>query len=342
MKKSKRGSFINRRAAILLSLLLILVLTLIFIQKDLSVADDVLTITAKHIMKEPGGLDDPIWQQAPAVQVPVEGREVMARAEGSVMTRAVYTDDSIYFLFQWKDPTHSIIKQSWEYDGKNWRHLKGNEDRLAVLFEITRIDKFSSKGCAVTCHSPADVEKKNWKLATRTAAEKGDLWHWKAARSDPYGYADDAWLTIAGNPSGSYRETGRRKDKGTGGDIKNETKDRTRPLYMQDPNKKPIRHGFLLMEEAVRISDYSVFKPGDVIPYRLPVKPSGARFDVKVTSRYKDGQWNLMIYRKLDTGHEDDVVFNSLKRYSFAMAVFDDSGDDHSKATKPMVLTFKK
>ena len=342
MKKSKRGSFINRRAAICLPLLLILVLTLIFIQKDLSVADDVLTITALHIMKEPGGLDDPIWQQAPAVQVPVEGREVMARAEGSVMTRAVYTDDSIYFLFQWKDPTHSIIKQSWEYDGKNWRHLKGNEDRLAVLFEITRIDKFSSKGCAVSCHSPADVEKKNWKLATRTAAEKGDLWHWKAARSDPYGYADDAWLTIAGNPSGSYRETGRRKDKGTGGDIKNETKDRTRPLYMQDPNKKPIRHGFLLMEEAVRISDYSVFKPGDVIPYRLPVKPSGARFDVKVTSRYKDGQWNLMIYRKLDTGHEDDVVFNPLKRYSFAMAVFDDSGADHSKATKPMVLTFKK
>ncbi len=47
-----------------------------------------------------------------------------------------------------------------------------------------------------------------------------------------------------------------------------------------------------------------------------------------------------MLYRKLDTGHADDVAFNPLKRYSLAMAVFDDSGADHSKATKPMVLKF--
>lgn len=50
--------------------------------------------------------------------------------------------------------------------------------------------------------------------------------------------------------------------------------------------------------------------------------------------------WTVMLFRKLDTGHEDDVIFNTLKRYSFAMAVFDDSGADHSKATRPMILTF--
>jgi hypothetical protein len=47
-----------------------------------------------------------------------------------------------------------------------------------------------------------------------------------------------------------------------------------------------------------------------------------------------------MLYRKLDTGHEDDVLFDPRKEYSFAMALFDDSGDDHSKATKPMTLRF--
>ncbi|MBW2209243.1 MAG: hypothetical protein JRG79_20280, partial [Deltaproteobacteria bacterium] len=166
------------------------------------------------------------------------------------------------------------------------------------------------------------------------------LWHWKAARSDPYKHADDAWLTVAGNPSGSYRETGRRKDAGKGGDVKNQTKDGTRPLYMQDPTKSPTLPGFLLFEEVVKIIDYSIFKTGDVIPFRLPLKPSGSRFDVKAESHYADGYWTLMLYRKLDTGHEDDVSFNPMKRYSFAMALFDDSGDDHSKATKPMVLKF--
>jgi hypothetical protein len=48
----------------------------------------------------------------------------------------------------------------------------------------------------------------------------------------------------------------------------------------------------------------------------------------------------VMLYRKLNTGHEDDVAFNPMKNYSFALAVFDDSGSDHSKATEPMSLTF--
>ena len=96
------------------------------------------------------------------------------------------------------------------------------------------------------------------------------------------------------------------------------------------------------MEEAVKISDYAMFKPGDVIPFRLPIKPSGSRFDVKALSRYDNGGWSVMLYRKLNTGHEDDVVFNPRKNYSFAMAVFDDSGADHSKATQPMILKFSR
>jgi hypothetical protein len=252
----------------------------------------------------------------------------------------LYTDERLFFLFKWKDPTHSITKQSWMFNGQKWVHLKGNEDRIAVLFEITRINKFATRGCAITCHSPADVPRKDWKFATKTDDEKGDLWHWKAARSAPYGYADDAWLTVAGNPTGSYRETGRRKDAGAGGDVKNETPDGIRPFYMQNSAVKPSVPGFLLAEEAVKITDYSIFKSGDIIPYRLPLKPSGSRFDVKAISRYADGGWMVMLSRKLDTGHEDDVVFNPKKRYSFAIAVFDDSGSEHSKATEPMTLLF--
>ena len=184
--------------------------------------------------------------------------------------------------------------------------------------------------------------EKEWYYAVGSAKEKADMWHWKAARSAPYFYADDAWLTVAGNPTGSYRETGRRKDKGAGGDVKNETADKSRPLYMQDPRKKPSVPGFLLLKEAIKITDYSIFKTGDVIPYRLPRRPSDSRFDVKAISRYVDGGWTVMLYRRLDTGHEDDVIFNPQKKYSFAIAVFDDSGADHSKATLPLTLEFSR
>ena len=301
-----------------------------------------LVVTANFVEKAPKGLDDPIWSQANAVQLLVEGREKSAGGNGTVTARAIYSDESLYFLFKWKDPTRSVIKQSWEFDGKKWHHLKGNEDRIALLFEITRINKFATRGCAVTCHSPADVPREKWKFATKTAVEKGDLWHWKAARSAPYNYADDAWLTLAGNPTGSYRETGRRKDTGSGGDIKNQTEDGSRPMYMQDPNKNQLVTGFLLLEEAIKITDYSIFKAGDIIPYRIPIRPSGSRFDVKATSQFVDGGWMVMLYRKLNTGHEDDVIFNPMKSYSFALAVFDNSGSDHSKATEPMTLRFSR
>ena len=301
-----------------------------------------LVVTASFVKNPPTGLDDPVWSRAQAAQLLVEGREKPGGANGTVTTRALYTDDSLFFLFKWKDPTRSVIKQSWKFDGQRWFHLEGNEDRIALLFEITRISQFATRGCAVTCHSPADLPREQWKFATKTAAEKGDLWHWKAARSAPYNYADDAWLTLAGNPTGSYRETGRRKDVGAGGDVKNQTEDGNRPFYMQDPAKRPSVPGFLLLEDAIKITDYSVFKPGDVIPYRLPIKPSGSRFDVKAISRHANGGWMVMLYRKLNTGHDDDIVFNPMKNYSFALAVFDDSGSDHSKATEPMTLNFSR
>jgi len=303
-------------------------------------AEQQLSLTAKHIEKAPVGLDDPVWQKVQPVEVPVKGRESFAEEEVMVTTKAVYTDDSIYFLFKWKDPTESVTKEAWKFDGEKWSHLKGDEDRIALLFEITRINNFATKGCAVVCHSPPDVPRKDWRFATQTIAEKGDLWHWKAARSNPYHHADDGWLTVAGNPSGSYRTTGRRNDAGEGGDVRNETEDKSQPLYVQDPSKKPSAPGFLLYEEAIKIRDYAMFKAGDIVTYRMPKEPSGSRFDVKAVDQYGGGGWTVMLYRKLDTGHEDDVMFDPRKSYSFAMALFDDSGEDHSKATKAMILRF--
>jgi hypothetical protein len=299
-------------------------------------AAEKMTVKAAFVDLAPTALDDPSWQKAKVAEVPFEGKEKFKGKKVNVSTRAVYTKDSVHFLLRWKDATRSVTKGAWQYDGKNWSRLKGDEDRIALVFEIDRINNFATKGCTVLCHGPVGAPAKEFKLATANAAEKGDLWHWKAARSAPYNSADDTWVTVAGE------KTGRKNDAGGGGDAENQTEDKSKPLYMQDPAKKASVPGFLLFEEATKITDYSVFKAGDTISYRMPKKPSGSRGDIMAMSRYSDGEWTVMLSRKLDTGNEDDVAFTPKQRYSFAMAVFDDSGDEHSYDSEALGLEFVK
>jgi hypothetical protein len=140
----------------------------------------------------------------------------------------------------------------------------------------------------------------------------------------------------------SEKKGGRKGDAGSGGDKKNITADKSKPMYMLAPGKKLGKHGILLAEDAVEIADYSVFQAGDVVTYRMPKTAAGSRGDIKAVSSYGDGGWTVMLHRKLDTGNEDDVAFNPRKKYSFALALFDNSGDEDSYDSEVMTLQFKK
>jgi len=296
------------------------------------------TVTAVKVKKAPASLNDPAWQKAKAADVHFEGKESFAGKNALVTTKAVYTDNEIYFLFSWKDADRSVTKGAWIYDGEKWSHQKGNEDRISLLFEIDRINNFATKGCAITCHVPQGAPNaKDGKFGTTTAAEKGDLWHWKAARSDPAGYADDTYLTKISDKKG-----GRKSDAGNGGDMKNMTEDKSMPKYMLSPGKNFAKEDILLASHAVEIKDYSVFKAGDVLTYRMPKNPEGSRADIKADSNYVNGSWTVMLYRNLDTGHDDDVAFNPRKKYNFAMALFDNSGDEDSYDSEVLTLQFKR
>jgi hypothetical protein len=295
------------------------------------------TVTAAKVKKAPAGLNDPVWQKANAVQVPFEGKEKFAGKKAAVSTKAVYTADGIYFRFNWKDADKSVTKGAWKFDGQKWSHQEGNEDRISLLFEIERIDKFATKGCAVVCHVPAGKTAKDGKFGTISAAEKGDLWHWKAARSDPAGFADDTWLTQISEEKG-----GRKSDAGKGGDQKNMTADKSKPMYMPAPGKKLAGNDILLVAHAVEIKDYAGFKAGDTLTYRMPKMPQGSRADIKALSRYADGSWTVVLYRSLDTGNDDDTAFNPRKKYNFAMALFDNSGDEDSYDSEVLTLQFAR
>lgn len=324
------------------TLVLACVMGVVLSHQDCSESAEQMIVTAGWLTQRPTGPDDPVWNGAPPAWLQVKGRDSLSNEDAKVSMKAAYTPDDIFFLFKWQDTTKSITKSAWRFDGTNWAHLEGDEDRLALIFEITRINGFATRGCTVVCHSPPDMPRKDWKLETQDPVEIADLWHWKAARSNAYHCADDGWLTVAGNPSGSYRTTGRRSDAGEGGDVLNETDDKSRPMYMQDPSKKPSEPGILLYEDVMGISPDTVFNEGDMLTYRLPRKPTQSRADIKAFAQYANGEWTLMLSRKLETGWPDDVQFNIRKDYSFALALFDNSGDDHSKATQTMTLRFAR
>jgi hypothetical protein len=295
-------------------------------------------LTAAKVKKAPAGLDDPAWQKAKAVNVPFEGKEKFAGKKAAVTTKAVYSNDEIYIWFTWKDATKSVTKGAWKYDGQKWARQGGNEDRISLLFEINRIKNFATKGCAVVCHVPAGAPNaKDGKFGTATAAEKGDLWHWKAARSDPAGYADDTWVTQI-----SAKKGGRKGDAGKGGDLRNQTEDKSKPKYALAPGKKLTNNGILLVSHSVAIKDYGVFNSGDTLTYRMPKPHAGSRADIKAQSRYANGSWTVVLSRKLDTGNDDDAAFNPRKKYNFAMALFDDSGDEDSYDSEVLTLQFAR
>ena len=106
--------------------------------------------------------------------------------------------------------------------------------------------------------------------------------------------------------------------------------------------KMLAENGILLASNAVEIKDYSAFKAGDTLTYRMPKNPEGSRGDIKAESNYANGSWTVMLSRNLDTGHDDDVAFNPRKKYNFAMALFDDSGDEDSYDSEVLTLQFKR
>jgi hypothetical protein len=118
------------------------------------------------------------------------------------------------------------------------------------------------------------------------------------------------------------------------------TADKSMPKYMLTPGKKLAKNDILLVSHASEIKDYSMFKSGDTLTYRMPKVPQGSRADIMARSRYADGSWSVILYRPLDTGHEDDTAFNPRKKYNFAMALFDDSGDEDSYDSEVLSLQF--
>ncbi len=290
-------------------------------------------VTAKKVSSDPADISSPEWNAAWEATLINDGAAggPFEKKTLEVKVKAVYTKGgNISVLVSWPEAKKSVTKEEWKFLNGKWSKEKSDDDKVAFNWEIKRIKNFATKGCAVVCHSESKSHD-DWKYHTETATERGDMWVWRAATSNPLGHAEDGYVD----------DDARKSDTGTGKARKNESADKHSPKFMQDPSKKASVPGSLVDGEIVEIKSGTKFKNGDVIPSWILSKFSGSMADVKTISKFANGRWTVMFQRKLETDDkENDVTLDTRRDYTFGMAIFNNSGRHNSYNSGPMKLIF--
>lgn len=278
-------------------------------------------VVSRYVTKEPAmDIVDPVWESASGVYVrlmPMGTREMMG-IHNTVLIKSIHTDKNIYVYAVWPDYTRSVNKKMWvkQNDG-TWKQSKDDEDRIAMIWEIDNsMAGFSGgRGSMALCHTNPNNPRESM-MSTRYSGGFGDVWHWKAARTNPVGFADDQYLD----------QKGREADPGKAAYKDNKSKDGKTPAFMAA--KGSVDSPFLLEAKALPF-DTARFKPGDMVPAYVLQTPKGDRADIQAYGLYKDGTWTVILKRAMKTGHIMDVRFDRGQNYFFAVAVFDNAGDEY-------------
>ncbi|MFQ6092145.1 MAG: ethylbenzene dehydrogenase-related protein, partial [bacterium] len=264
-----------------------------------------------------------------------------------VTIKAMVDNVYVYILAQWADDsgTESVHKKRWTFDGTSWSQ-SGNEDRVAMVWDMG-LNGTQGANCATMCH-PNTPGKDN-DMYTDTG--EVDVWHWKAARTNPMGYVDDKyWKHYPGDESATR--------KGDGG---NNTYDDNGPvgsgypadMAVGDPGAQATflyRSGMAfdpfgvidagLGHEAVVFDSLAAWSAGDVVPGYSLEDPDGSRGDVEAAGDYQNGVWTVEM-RRLHAGTSHDFEVRPGGSVDFAVAEFDNAGGmNHTMDTNVYTLRF--
>jgi len=164
-----------------------------------------------------------------------------------------------------------------------------------------------------------DVFVFKWRLDDKTTdlsifsdeVYTADIWYWKAVRTDPQGFADDKIQRLYNYPMKNTFEV---------------TSKSGRKMYIQregDAGKSAYKSKIYV--------DYE----GDEVHRYLLRKPSSSRADVKAKGVWQDGFWTIEFARKLVTGNDDDVNFQTLDAsYRFGVSRYEIAGRQPEKTSE--------
>lgn len=265
-------------------------------------AEPILNLVSARVAKAPvldGSLDDEAWRAAAPLTVTV--KRVMPPDVGrsaSVTLRCVHTDTGIFLAATWDDASENVTHKPWVWNVQKRAYETGSdrEDMFAFGFEHTGT------------FNPDML-----------AGGEGvwDVWHWKASRTNPHGYAmDKAHRYTLAQPQGKAKSHAAKNGK---------------TIWIARPEDTGDS-----VEKSVPAPTRQV---GDRVVASVAGTPSGSAADVRAKGRWADGKWSLELGRKLDTGQSDDTRFSTTRSCDFAISTFDHTGD-MDKASGTIRLSF--
>ena len=300
--------------------------------------------------------DDAAWAQARPIRVKLsDGANFGGKGETTATLKAVYSGDTVYFLVQYADPTNSIRRGPYQKqaDG-SWKKLKDPadkggddnvyyEDKWAMIWNIgNSIAGFNEQGCTVMCHAGEPGKPYGNKYSDKPG-EIGDIWHMKGQRTAPLGQVDDQYVDHTRFDAKTAPGAGRKSDPG-GPEYRGFNLVNGKPEFMNRDGKATNAGGTYYIADGNQVPfDDSKFKPGDEVASFLIYPLKADRADVKVATRWSNGQLTSEVSRKLVTGSKFDVQFGDLAaQYAFGFAAFDNAQVRHAVHYDALQLRFAK
>ena len=231
-----------------------------------------------------GLFSDAAWLGAERFTFEIRG----ASGKIPVSAWALWSPERIWVMVRWPDRSKDDAHRPWVWSKESRAYVAGREVEDALSLSIAR------EGRIGECM-----------LAGREAV--GDLWTWRAARTDPSGFADDATLTLSLKPLGRAASYPTRT-----GDL---------VFVREDPDAGVPPH------EVRPAGEYA----GDRVAGFVTRTPAGSAGDVAAKGTWKDGHWLVEFSRRLSTGDPADAVLAPGREAYLSIAVFNArEGADHS------------
>jgi hypothetical protein len=197
----------------------------------------------------------------------------------------------LYLSASWADVTENILKKQWSFDGSTWSQSGDDEDRIAFVWDMG-LNGSEGANCVTMCHSPL----------MHTQNGNVDVWHWKAARGNAIGVADDKY----------WDTNDRQSDPGTSAYSNNSSMGSGFPSFMAT-GAPGVNTDFLVndqnalnafdpfgtvlpahtVEVAVPFDSTASFASGDFMAAYLHRVPSGDRASVQTAGKYDSGVWTV-------------------------------------------------
>jgi Ethylbenzene dehydrogenase/Carbohydrate family 9 binding domain-like len=295
-----------------------------------------ISVPVKNPPAMDGSASDAAWANAPATEV---AAQTFGLPGFKVTFKSVYDDANVYVLIQYPDSNMEANRGEWAFDAaqKAWAVISddfGDEDEFGFFWNYN-IPNYSTAGCTQTCHGDQMFAPPGtW----------ADEWQWTSVRTNPLGWAFDKRLTddASADDSGGFAAD-------EGADTNPGLKDNTQklgaldvPLYWKpfsgaggvsigDPRallQSEIDAGIAKKIVKIGVDGTLVDEAGNKVPLwaRIPgwilSAPGGPSYnDVKAKGVWLNGVWTVELMRKLNTGHNDDVQFDTTKGYYFDMYI---------------------